>query len=104
MSERIVTLNFGVTEHVYRELVKAKLDSGSKTWPEFMAKIAAGEIDVWVEFVKINGKPAEDGNVEFYLGDYLYRWDGQTSMHIGMRDGGGQSLQAKRLRFNHARD
>ena len=69
-------LHVELSDEVYRELLKAKIDAGCRTWPEFLELVARGEIDIKVEIISVDGEPAEGHTVEFMLGDYRYLWNG----------------------------
>ena len=70
------TLNIHLPDAVYRELVKAKMDAGCRSLPEFLGKVALGEIEIRVRILSVDGEPAEEHTVEFLLGDFKYHWTG----------------------------
>lgn len=53
-----------------------RLQNKAKTWEEFLTMVSRGYIDISFLIISVDGDSPENHVVEFKIGDFQYRWDG----------------------------
>ena len=78
-----VNINIPLPPPLHEKLVNYERASGFRTHLSFIEAAVEEPLAVKFDFFEINGLLREEASALFRLGDFVYRWNGQTFIPLG---------------------